>query len=714
MVFCGAFANLPGRIYIEDDDSPLIEQSRFLTSIKKFNKNDGRADDTTIQHLMEKCREKTATSDPHLGREIGLVIADLAIAERNNNKNNDSNSNIKKFTPSKINASSKKGTGNGADGKFWHAALQQQEEVMQLQYEHIQQQLDHQRKEIYKSQTMPRQHHHHDASGTNSNTSDSSPSASIRKRGLQEVGKFLPSSSTSTFHHIHLHNNNNPIHNQNQNQAIISNRHQKDFDHPQNSHNPSIHNHHLSNIPPPNRNNTINHQPHQPQQQHHQRQYTHKLQIQKELHKQQQMQQKSKFCPLCSCLLTYLYQNSHTGHLTEIHGGPDTPTTKESNSIPPYCIGCRAYLLFDWLDEDQRQLLLDNLAKQLEDGLDCDDDDDDDDDGQEGRDDSTTEGRGRGPFDSNGMGNAKIVVVGITSPIHSSQHHDLEEEETEDEEDALEHSKRVFQIATTPRHSNSMDSNSSSTAQSEKKFLFDHMNNAPFASDLSSITNPRFPMQSSRVPSQPYRRKGDVMFEARDFQEDGAHADLTVETVPQKDINDDDQYDQGTISTTNVSPQHKMHGSNDKKTQVRSNDVDNLIRDANTNYNDDRHDQETVSTRITSPRHKQHHGSNVGHESTCHDNSEDDPFSNIEGRDNKQDDVGEDVNEDGNSDKGEELDNNAFEGPFEGPDVAVPSKSFQSCSRCQSCGSQDQSTRDIRLISTNSEEHVILQRYSMK
>ena len=64
-------------------------------------------------------------------------------------------------------------------------------------------------------------------------------------------------------------------------------------------------------------------------------------------------------------MLTYLYLNSN-GDIAEIHGGKESKATKERNSIPPYCIGCLAYLVVEYLPEQNWDLLLANLAMEFE------------------------------------------------------------------------------------------------------------------------------------------------------------------------------------------------------------------------------------------------------------------------------------------------------------------------------------------------------------
>ncbi|KAL3788603.1 hypothetical protein HJC23_005262 [Cyclotella cryptica] len=81
---------------------------------------------------------------------------------------------------------------------------------------------------------------------------------------------------------------------------------------------------------------------------------------------QQHRKHIAKHCPLCSCRLTYLYYSASTHRLTEIHSGCDTPSSKADSSLPPYCIGCRAYLIYEQWDENQRKMLLKNFENRLD------------------------------------------------------------------------------------------------------------------------------------------------------------------------------------------------------------------------------------------------------------------------------------------------------------------------------------------------------------
>ncbi|KAL7490227.1 hypothetical protein ACHAW6_016016 [Cyclotella cf. meneghiniana] len=91
-----------------------------------------------------------------------------------------------------------------------------------------------------------------------------------------------------------------------------------------------------------------------------------------QIYQQQQLQQRhrkdnsNKYCPLCSCRLTYLYYSSTSRRLTEIHSGCDTPSSKADSALPPYCIGCRAYLISEQWEEQKRKMLLKNFETRLD------------------------------------------------------------------------------------------------------------------------------------------------------------------------------------------------------------------------------------------------------------------------------------------------------------------------------------------------------------
>lgn len=78
------------------------------------------------------------------------------------------------------------------------------------------------------------------------------------------------------------------------------------------------------------------------------------------------IQKTEEYCPHCSCRLTYLYSSVNTRRLTEIHSGCDTPTSKRKYALPPYCIGCRGYLVYEDWDETYRRLVLRNFEKRIE------------------------------------------------------------------------------------------------------------------------------------------------------------------------------------------------------------------------------------------------------------------------------------------------------------------------------------------------------------
>ena len=74
-------------------------------------------------------------------------------------------------------------------------------------------------------------------------------------------------------------------------------------------------------------------------------------------------QTKQKHCPICSCLLLHLYTSPTTHRLIEIHSGCDTPSSKRKSSLPPYCIGCRSYLVYECWSETYRRARLANFEK---------------------------------------------------------------------------------------------------------------------------------------------------------------------------------------------------------------------------------------------------------------------------------------------------------------------------------------------------------------
>ena len=453
MVLCGAFSSLPGTCDNGDDSTTTTPQSKFLFSFTTGRKtgvttpnnkcrksapprsSSGKMASKIVNKscLFDADTESMASSDPIVGSEVIISEARPTVSDRNN-----VTIRINAATSMKDSPVNGDGTNDGADGKLWHVALQHQQRMQQQK-----QQVNRHEKHL---QHLQRMIHQND---TNAN---------IRKRGLQEIGKFLPFSSSSSkpYNNIFSHNN---LHNQNLDNNI-------NYDHIQ--------------------------------------QQGISLQNKYNQHDKKQ-QQISKFCPICSCLLTYLYQSSKTRQLTEIHGGTDSPNTKAQNSIPPYCVGCRAYVVFDWLTEDRRKLLMGNLERRLDDALDAE---------MVGEASGDSNGKGkecvksdrRGPYDSNEYLNAKIIVVGVSpSSVHLSE----------------QESTMLFPVVTgKDPESQCLDPLPTNTSGEKNDFLLDYEMNNSLLSDISSLTNPKGPSSArlnivtDQYPSQPYRRKGDVFFES--------------------------------------------------------------------------------------------------------------------------------------------------------------------------------------------------------
>ena len=68
-------------------------------------------------------------------------------------------------------------------------------------------------------------------------------------------------------------------------------------------------------------------------------------------------------CPLCSAHLRYTYISSERD-LVDINSGRDSPRTRLRNLMPPYCSKCQAHLLFD--HHQTKEIMIENLERWLE------------------------------------------------------------------------------------------------------------------------------------------------------------------------------------------------------------------------------------------------------------------------------------------------------------------------------------------------------------
>ncbi|KAL3784741.1 hypothetical protein ACHAWO_005745 [Cyclotella atomus] len=227
-----------------------------------------------------------------------------------------------------------------------------------------------------------------------------------------------------------------------------------------------------------------------------------------------------EYCPICSCRLTILYSSPTTHRLTEIHSGCDTPSSKMDKALPPYCIGCRAYLVYESWDEVKRRQLLRNFEQRLE---------------LYSPSSSGSSGMDSCPLED--FRNGRLIVVASSSG-GSCDHHGC----------------------ATPKISNSSSEVSSFSRDS---FEVDVVPKMFTASSLSNSHHRGLPEHYGEdgkvlIPTSQYRRKGTIMFDSYDGRSEverrrndglAANPDGAGRKQQKVEVNDDTISDASTIGS---------------------------------------------------------------------------------------------------------------------------------------------------------------------